>query len=145
MNSEQASEIDDTCPDSVRDLLAPLKEIQPSEGAIARLREIVDRETRRPDNQPVESIKPWWSRSVSVPVPVLISLALLMAVLLTWPDRQPSTEKPKATITESPQSIPSEPQIAQLAEPQIQTNEMYLCGIGQIDFSTNYSFQETTP
>lgn len=148
MNSEQDSELDDTGPDSVRDLFAPLKNIQPSEDATARLREILDRETRRPTKESAESTKPWWSRSVSVPVPILISLALLVAVLLAWPDRQPPTENQEEIIAESPESPPDEPhmepQFAELTEPQIQTNEMYLCGIGRIDFSTNYSFQETT-
>lgn len=147
MNSEQDSKLDNTGPDAVRDLFAPLKKIQPSEDATARLRDLVDRETRRPTKKSADSTKPWWSRSVSVPVPILISLALLVPILLAWPDQQPPTENQEA-IAESPASNLNEPhtapKFAELAEPQIQTSEIYLCGIGRIDFSTNYSYQETT-
>ena len=80
MNSPEDLETEDADDASVSELLAPLKQIRASEASTSKIRTAVDKELRR--SGPARPRKSWWSRSVSVPVPVLIAAGLLFVIVV---------------------------------------------------------------
>ena len=154
MNSNENTEPSEVSDESVSELLTPLRQITPDQDTTARIRAVVDRELQQDHSSTRQ--RPWWSRSVAIPLPALIAAGLLFAVLLTKttflpreqetavtevrPQKQTtSAEHPKEAVAEITKSAADD----EWQAPHITTQETYLCGLGRIGFTTTYSFQET--
>ena len=158
MNPDNDSSHDDDDHQFTADFLAPLRQIAPDRNTVVRLRAAVDAELRQ--TRPVTQHTPWWRRSVAVPLPVLIAASLLFAVVLAQSafrsaDQQSATAavshkqplKPAAAAQhpkDVPRGTPDGGRQSSSDEPLITTHETYLCGLGRIDLTTTYTFQETS-
>ena len=135
---------------SLEEFLAPLKGLAPSLEARLRNRAAVADEVNRVPGANRQRHSPWWSRSISVPLPLAAALAALVvfAVLSSRfgiqpsgiaasPNRQamqtPNLSKEKAIDTHTPTALP---------RVEYYETATYLCGIGRLKTDRGYLIQE---
>jgi ferric-dicitrate binding protein FerR (iron transport regulator) len=138
-------------------MLSPLKAIEPTlEARLANRRAVAEElseESRwaQPTLRAESIRRPWWRRSVSVPVPLALGLAVMMALAVVssfqnWRER--------------PAKAPTNAGEVAIANAKVETNattkgtvsgrpatkfyesETYLCGIGRISSESSYVFRD---
>lgn len=134
------------------DALAGMKRVEPTLEARIRYRQVIATELARIGERRISVSRHWWKQSFPVPVPVALSVCVLvLASFVTWvsmpsstPDltagSPPATEKSALAnpIAKSPTMDDSD------ARPRLvySASETYLCGIGRLKYESNYQFQE---
>jgi hypothetical protein len=133
-------------------LFETLKNLEPPLEARAAFRIAVASELARSYQASCSQLKPWWRRSVSIPVPVAMALGILVVAGLWWsPSRFQRNDlvKTNAAPEHSVSSHSSvEPQLASncqdVANPTFRryVSNTYLCGLGPISTETHFDFEE---
>jgi hypothetical protein len=126
----------------LRKLLGPLRQLEPPLEARLASRLAVADELRQRVN--VSPQRPWWRRSISVPVPV-IAAGLVLAALLIWNDlREPEptsariaaeghTDRKPRTSAPAPDARSAPPHRA-----AYYAKEIYVCGVGRVNSEVHY-------
>jgi len=121
-------------------LLAPLRQIEPSMEARVRQRMAVAMELQRREEK-----RPWWGRSLSVPVPVAAALLVAVGLALAWthaggqerPSQRHSEGEPGKSEGNAPRLANLHPVVA------YHETEIYLlCGVGRLQTESGYFIQE---
>jgi hypothetical protein len=136
-------------------LLSPLKGLEPPLESRVANRQAVAAALSSEDRwaEPIarqSSRQPWWRRTVAVPVPLALGLAVLMALTLFssiqgWrprPVKAPVDQRdiaanPINDKNAAPKTIASSSATVRFSE-----SETYLCGIGRISGETTYVFKD---
>lgn len=135
---------------------AHLRRLKPSMAARLANRAAVAAELRAIEAADVLRERPWWRRSISVPMPVAASLLALLTITapmsaVAWLEARQADGAPAAGANENPQnhSATGDSRIVaprQAAEaPGYSVSETYLCGVGPINSNSRYSQTENTP
>jgi len=136
-------------------LLSPLKGLEPPlEGRVAN-RQAIAAALSAEDRwaEPIArqtSRQPWWRRTVAVPVPLAIGLAVLMMLSLFssiqgWrprPVKAPVDERDIAANSMNDKKATPKTIVSSSATVRFSESETYLCGIGRISGETTYVFKD---
>lgn len=155
MNDDERS-LDESEGTDLAETLAQLRRLEPSMAARLANRAAVTAELRAIEAADVLRERPWWRRSISVPMPVAASLLALLAITApmsaaAWLKAGETAERPAATTNDHPQNhfttgdsrIVARRQPAE--SPGYSVTETYLCGVGRINSNARYSKTENTP
>lgn len=134
-------------------LLSPLKRIEPTTKAREEFRAAVAIALAR--DTVVRSRSPWWRRSVAVPVPVALSVAILICATITWSVNL-SWQTDERAIDSRPRGMPVAPSLPlpvsrspvelRRVPPSMNiehiTTEVYVCGVGPVKSTSSYIVRE---
>lgn len=141
----------------LQDLLSPLKCIEPPLEARIAHRVAIASELERLRTAKLLQNRPWWSRSISIPVPIAASALLLGSLALAagvrgWLEEPPlsvatSTVPPvtrSTVLLENSGGGASRDPLAHAALAYYES-ETYLCGIGRVSSEFRFGVQEPNP
>jgi hypothetical protein len=142
--------------DELEALLSPLKGLEPPLDARLTNRRAVAAALNSEDRQPEltlnqNSRQPWWRRTVAVPVPLALGLALLMMLTLFstiqgWRPRPAKAPVVRDEVAAANSTNDKNAAINTVANRstrvQFSESEKYLCGIGRIRAETTYVFKD---
>jgi uncharacterized iron-regulated membrane protein len=133
MNDPRDPDPESTDDSLLEELLAPLRQLEPSIDARLRNRMAVAAQLELAASANRRRHASWWRRSISVPVPVAVAAALILGVVLLLSHR-PGKQEPAVAPAHRPA------QAAPIAEYHMART--YLPGIGWLQTESGYSFQE---
>ncbi|MEM9369303.1 MAG: hypothetical protein AAGD07_25260 [Planctomycetota bacterium] len=123
--------------DDVAAKLLSLRELGPSAEARLRYRRAVAYELNHAE---VAETRPWWTRSISIPVPVFMAACLAAVFGIGFHLRHEVGDSAFSTMVASPEQ--SVPVVVPTEQPLFEMTEVYLCGVGRIETST-FSLNES--
>jgi len=129
--------------DRIAEMLSGLHELEPSLESRLENRRVIASEIARLGESRSGPL-PWWSRSLSVPIPIAIAASLM---LLMYGTSQLIHQSDSASVAESVEPVqPSHLDSTNDREPEEQSSfevtETYLCGVGRLSTHTIYTFKE---
>ncbi len=135
---------------------AHLRRLEPSMAARLANRAAVAAELRAIEAADVLRERPWWRRSISVPMPVAASLLALLAITApmsatAWLEARQVDGPPAVGANDVPhdQVASGDSRIVARRQPAesrgYSVTETYLCGVGRINSNARYSQTENTP
>ena len=138
------------------EILSPLKSLEPPLAAQIANRQAVSAALSALLAANQQRQLPWWRRSISVPVPLAVALAVLLAATLlssfrNW--REPA--EPPVVVQGQPATGPAVARKSAAATFQPVAHvrptwshyetETYLCGVGRVNSETYYVLKEQNP
>jgi hypothetical protein len=123
-------------------LLAPLRQVEPSLHARVRNRMAIADALRRQREIEQKRSRPWWSRRVSIPVPIAAALLIAAGLALMMSYRGIWTT-PSARMAAREQAADRGPFVpADRRGIAYHETETYLCGFGRLKSESGYFIQE---